>query len=134
MKKYNLSKIMKRAWSLVRKMAMEISSALKYAWMEAKEEVEKVKNAVIKHYDSYNFRRYSTPWVCAMTEDGKYDFSIPVGTYSAEKGKAGDLVVFEPVKDQVYGYGQKDYRGGNTEKSFVKWNGMEFVECDKLGR
>ena len=36
MKKYNLSKIMKRAWDLVKKVGMTISSGLKKAWMEAK--------------------------------------------------------------------------------------------------
>lgn len=38
MKKYNLSSIMKRAWELVKKAAMTISTALKQAWAEAKEE------------------------------------------------------------------------------------------------
>ena len=37
MKKYNLSNIMKRAWELVRKAGMTISSGLKEAWREAKE-------------------------------------------------------------------------------------------------
>ena len=37
MKKYNLSKIMKRAWELVKKAGMTISSGLKKAWQEAKE-------------------------------------------------------------------------------------------------
>ena len=36
MKKYNLSKIMKRAWELVKKSALTISSGLKKAWEEAK--------------------------------------------------------------------------------------------------
>ncbi|MCI6468108.1 MAG: hypothetical protein MSA90_21920 [Faecalicatena sp.] len=37
MKKYNLSKIMKRAWTLVKKESMDISSALKKSWREEKE-------------------------------------------------------------------------------------------------
>lgn len=37
MKKYNLSKIMKRAWELVKKVGFGISEALKKAWNEAKE-------------------------------------------------------------------------------------------------
>ena len=37
MKKYNLSKIMKRAWELVKKMGLSISEGLKKAWREAKE-------------------------------------------------------------------------------------------------
>lgn len=37
MKKYNLSEIMKRAWELVKKAGMTISSGLKKAWEEAKD-------------------------------------------------------------------------------------------------
>lgn len=36
MKKYNLSRIVKRAWELVKKSALTISSGLKKAWEEAK--------------------------------------------------------------------------------------------------
>ena len=36
MRKYNLSNIMKRAWELVKKSAMTMSSGLKKAWEEAK--------------------------------------------------------------------------------------------------
>lgn len=43
MKKYNLSKIMKRAWELVKKAGLNISSALKKAWEEAKKMIEKKK-------------------------------------------------------------------------------------------
>lgn len=43
MKKYNLSNIMKRAWELVKKIGITISSALKIAWSEAKEMLQKIK-------------------------------------------------------------------------------------------
>lgn len=43
MKKYDLSKIMKRAWELVKKAAHTMSNALKKAWEEAKELSEKIK-------------------------------------------------------------------------------------------
>lgn len=43
MKKYNLSKIMKRAWELVKNSGMTISSGLKKAWKEAKEMSSKIK-------------------------------------------------------------------------------------------
>ena len=36
MKKYNLSNIMKRAWELVKKAGMTISSGLKKAWKGSK--------------------------------------------------------------------------------------------------
>lgn len=134
MKKYNLSKIMKRAWQIVKKIGINISDGLRAAWKEAKAMAKGIKNIAIKHFESYNMRRYSTPWVCVMTEEGKYDFSKNVGTYTSDKGDAGDLVVYQPVLNQVYGWGQKDYRGNNTEKNFAKWNGSEFVECDRFGR
>lgn len=41
MKKYNLSKVMKRAWELVKKVGFGISEALKKAWKEAKETMMK---------------------------------------------------------------------------------------------
>lgn len=43
MKKYNLSNIMKRAWALVKKVGMTISSGLKKAWDEAKKIAEKTE-------------------------------------------------------------------------------------------
>lgn len=41
MKKYNLSKIMKRAWELVKAAGCKISAALREAWKEAKEAMNK---------------------------------------------------------------------------------------------
>lgn len=43
MKTYDLSKIMKRAWELVKKASMTISSGLKKAWKEAKTKYISVK-------------------------------------------------------------------------------------------
>lgn len=133
MKKYDLSKIMKRAWALVKEAGMTISSALKKAWKEAQKMAEEIKNVVVEHFESYNARRYSTPWVCKMNSVGGYDFSERIGGYTAVTGEAGDLIVFAPVVGQVYGWGQKDYRGNNTEKNYIKWTGSAFVKCDRLG-
>lgn len=92
-------------------------------------------NAIIGKYESYNRRRYSRPWVCIMTEEGRHDFSQRVGVYTGDQpGDEGDLVVFDPAVGKVYGYGQKDYRGKNTERKFARWDGEKFVPCDKLGR
>ena len=52
MKKYNLSKIMKRAWELVKKAGMTISSGLKKAWEEAKKIMKKSK--LDEMYDNLN--------------------------------------------------------------------------------
>lgn len=43
MKKYNLAKIMKRAWELVKTTGVTISSGLKKAWEEAKTSMKKIK-------------------------------------------------------------------------------------------
>lgn len=131
MKKYNLSEIMKRAWELVKKAGTTISDALKTAWKEAKNVAERIENAVIDTFAPYNVRRYSTPWVCKM-ENGNYNFNDRIGAYSAARGEGGDLVVFHPVAGQVYGYGQKDYRG-QSYICFAKWDGTQFIKCDKLG-
>lgn len=44
MKKYNLSNIMKRAWELVKKEGMTLSSGLKKSWKEAKETKKKFES------------------------------------------------------------------------------------------
>lgn len=43
MKKYNLSKIMKRAWKIVKTIKTTMSDALKKAWLEAKSISDKIK-------------------------------------------------------------------------------------------
>ena len=48
MKKYNLSNIMKRAWELVKKVGMSISSGLKKAWGEAKDMEETVEGKLVR--------------------------------------------------------------------------------------
>ncbi len=59
MKKYNLSKIMKRAWELVKGFGLAISEGLKKAWREAKEAKENLvdelkKNLVDMLYNDYH--------------------------------------------------------------------------------
>ena len=56
MKKYNLSKIMKRAWELVKAAGCKISAALREAWKEAKEAMnkkvfEKFAKVPVKSFD-----------------------------------------------------------------------------------
>lgn len=75
-----------------------------------------MQNAVLDSWGAYNQRRYGCPWVCVMRADGSYNFEPRIGTYTgnARQGEGGDLVVFEPVVGQVYGYGQKDYRSSRS--------------------
>lgn len=82
-----------------------------------------MQNAVLDSWGAYNQRRYGCPWVCVMRADGSYNFEPRIGTYTgnARQGEGGDLVVFEPVVGQVYGYGQKDYRSSRSK---------EFTSCE----
>jgi hypothetical protein len=96
-----------------------------------------MKNATIAKFSEYNFRRYSRPWV-GTVEDGKYMFD-GIGTYTGDyrKGESGDLVVFDPKKNIIYAFGQKDYQKSN--KSVIEYRLYDektnaFVECDKIGR
>lgn len=134
MKKYDLSNIMKQAWKMVKEIGLTISAALKKSWQEAKNMCKEVKNVVVKSFDDYNARRYGTPWVTVMDEQGKYDFTKRIGTFTGNADDGGDLIVYAPVVGQVYGYGQKDYRGNNTIKRFCVWTENGFAECDKMGK
>lgn len=70
MKKYNLSTIMKRAWELVKKAGMTISSGLKKAWKEAKEMEEtlrekvvaEIKDLIANASDVYNYEISENVW------------------------------------------------------------------------
>lgn len=94
-----------------------------------------MNNVVIQSFGRYNKRRYSRPWVCRMDSTGRCDFATRIGMYTGDlPGDAGDLIVFAPCEGQVYGYGQKDYRGNNTIVCYAVWDGEKFAACDKLGR
>lgn len=61
MKKYNLSKIMKRAWQLVKETGITISSGLKKAWEETKKLMKKVKfdkNATVAKLENGKTNQY----------------------------------------------------------------------------
>ncbi len=69
MKKYNLSEIMKRAWKLVKKAGMTMSSALIQSWREAKSlKVQLVKRleALVaeagSHDNGYHYRIFVKDW------------------------------------------------------------------------
>lgn len=58
MEKYNLSKIMKRAWELVKSTKLSISEALKNAWKEAKEKSENLVGTLIKNLNAMAYSDY----------------------------------------------------------------------------
>jgi hypothetical protein len=89
---------------------------------------------IIKNYQDFNFRRYSNPWVAIVNPStAKIDFSAKVGGYTGgyNKGEAGSLYTTNPQDGAVYAYGQKDYRGNNTEVSYAKYTAGEFHPIEK---
>ena len=69
MKKYDLSKIMKKAWSLVKGLGMTMSSALKEAWREAKSlkaqlisKLEMLAAEAGSHDNGYHYNVYVKDW------------------------------------------------------------------------
>lgn len=89
---------------------------------------------VVKSYDSFNFRRYSNPWVAIVNKaTGKIDFSQRIGGYTGgyNKGEAGELYIINPVEKAVYAYGQKDHRGRGTEVEYIQYINGEFIPIDK---
>ncbi len=88
---------------------------------------------VVKDYECFNQRRYGNPWIAIVGKDAKIDFSQKVGGYTGayNKGEAGQLYVVSPIENQVYAYGQKDYRGNNTEFDYVQYVNGEFLPITK---
>lgn len=87
----------------------------------------------IKTYESFNHRRYGNPWIAEVIPGTtKPDFSRKVGGYTGAygKGEAGNLYVSDPVEGQLYTFGQKDYRGGKTERGYARYENGEFHEVD----
>ena len=85
---------------------------------------------VIKSYGSFNHRRYGNPWVAIVDpKTAKPDFSQKVGGYTGgyNRGEAGELYVLEPQDGAVYMFGQKDYRGNNTDRQYVQFKDGDFL-------
>lgn len=115
MRKYNLSKIMQRAWTLVKEDKMTISSGLKKAWTEAKRTtytvtmcvigretftVDKVSGKVIgKTYHSKEFLKdnFNATWDAETSQ-----WTVDVEKFTSELDKYKDFykkyIVSEDVK------------------------------------
>lgn len=81
MKKYNRSEIMKRAWVLVKKENMDISSALKKSWKEAKKMKENVIETLTANledmaYNDYHINAGVDRQVIAKKKDNKTYLTI----------------------------------------------------------
>lgn len=58
MKKYDLSKIMRRAWEIVKKSGITISDGLKKAWAEAKSTVDNMVDTLLTRLDKMAYNDY----------------------------------------------------------------------------
>lgn len=74
MKKYNLSRIMKRAWELVKKAGETISSGLKKAWQEVKKMAKKMTyEAIEKAAQKYAEDNYPNTGYLTVNRWTKYE-------------------------------------------------------------
>lgn len=143
MKKYNLSKIMKRAWELVKKEDMTMSASLKKAWSEAKNPSTDITFCVIgketftvntqtgivtgKTYNSRKFLKdnFSATW------DGQ-KWTVDVAKFSSELSSYADYykkyivsteskkVVYKKLVNRNDGfYSYVEYSNGSHEYIFV---------------
>ena len=89
--------------------------------------------ATVTKYESFNSRRYSDPWVALVGKNGRLDFSQKIGGYTGgyRTGDAGELYITNPQENQIYAYGQKDYRGNTGGYRYVQYKNGEFVEVKK---
>lgn len=89
--------------------------------------------ATVTKYEGFNSRRYSDPWVALVGKNGRLDFSQKIGGYTGgyRTGEAGELYITNPQANQIYAYGQKDYRGNNGGYQYVQYKNGEFVEVKK---
>lgn len=92
MKKYNLSKIMKRAWELVKKSAMTISSGLKKAWEEAKHTMNGTEKQIT--------------WAKELMRKMNKEFSIVLGMVSESQ-----KVIFNDAFEKINAIMNDSYAG-----------------------
>ena len=86
----------------------------------------------IRTYGIFNQRRYGNPWVAEVI-NGRVSFDRKVGGYTGRygAGEAGELYIDNPVDGKIYAYGQKDYRGGNSEINYIVYRDGAFVAIPK---
>lgn len=75
-----------------------------------------------KHFNSYNEKRYSKPWIALIIEwdTGKKPV-MQFGEYVGEHGYEGEVEILASI-GSVVRYGRKDYRGNNTINQFAVVN------------
>ena len=111
MKKYNLSKIMKRAWELVKKAGMTISSGLKKAWEEAKMTIKGTEKQIAWRNDIIEkmHKEFDECRKIAPVEAHKYFEVIEKNTENIQY--AGNVIdIFGGIEETGYEYYQSVLR------------------------
>lgn len=128
MKKYDLSKIMKRAWELVKKAGLSISEGLKKAWREAKEVKEDIIETLKSNLESMLYgNKYITAGIDRIVEvkswekEGKKRTYLNIRCYSAAGNYKGQ-----------YKCGYVDMLTG--EYVATKWDDVNALNKEYIGR
>lgn len=78
-------------------------------------------------YGAYNHRRYSKPWIArvdfAATPKGQFTWGDAVGDSSS-----GVILVIDAEEGQIVAYGQKDFRGSNSETVYCQVRNGKLTE------
>lgn len=110
MKKYNLSNIMKRAWELVKKAGMTISSGLKKAWKEVKTVKEKFEKKAKILKPGYDETRCSDSAYLYFSLWEKYGKSrIYINDYKQRTLAYIDKTTKEITEYDLCGVSRKEY-------------------------
>ena len=115
MKKYNLSQIMKKAWSLVKGFGMTMSSGLKQAWAEA------------KSYKAHFIAKLDAIVAEANSHDNGYHYEMVLNNWENYGRSRTYFAVYETRDNsrhnKKFDYG---YFDNETQKYFpTKYNNLE---------
>lgn len=83
-------------------------------------------NVIIAMYPDYDDRRYGTPWAAPCDINGRPNFKGETGHFTGGKGKGGTLYVTDPKPGSVWAFGVRDYKGPDTEKSYIQFREKGF--------
>lgn len=130
------SELINKAWTIRKEAAARMDVKVKVVeWkpcfdlaresMTAKSTMEPKEVTVSKEFGSYNARRYSKPWGAVVTfvnGKPKYDFcGWYAGVHNPKKDSEGEVFV-KALTGSIVAFGQKDFRGGNTENQWYVVN------------
>ena len=110
MKKYDLSKIMKRAWELVKNFGMTISEGLKKAWAEAKRSSKEQLVKALEIMGASRWTKYGKDrlYFNSNTFMRRAGISFEYRPNGSKKNSMinGESVGIGEIENVIYGFGQ----------------------------